>query len=74
MGRDYCSATDYPLVLEAARTAGEVWLVPICAALRAAGINWPNLTYGRGPTADALDRDITRAWAELGLHPQKGEK
>lgn len=63
--REYNSETDYPLLLEAARKVDEVLVAPLVEALRAAGIN------PRYLDKPDVDRDIIRAWAELGLHPKR---
>lgn len=73
-GREY-APSDYPLILEACRTGGTS-LSAVCSALLEAGIRWPNLNptppHLPDDSADAIDRDVLRAWRELGLHP-KGE-
>ena len=69
--REYNSETDYPLVLEAARATNEVLITPIARALTAAGIRWPNMNAPEDRAGAAVDRDILRAWKELGLHPKQ---
>ena len=65
MYRDYISETDYPIVLEAAKLAGEIFIAPITFALNAVGVHGLS-NADRRPSMIALDRDIGRAWKELG--------
>lgn len=72
--RPYNSDTDYPIVLEACRQHG-MWITPVANALRDAGVRWPagfgiNYPGQQVPypeETNAIDRDIRRAWKELGL-------
>lgn len=67
--RDYNSETDYHVILEACRKAGEIAITPVASAFSQAGIRWPNLNNpqtGDEAIASAIDRDIRRAWKQLG--------
>jgi hypothetical protein len=69
-GRPYDDATDYPVVLRAAKEGGEISLAAVYRAFIAEGIDWPLLNPPPGtkttPEADAVDAAIGRAWRELG--------
>jgi len=65
--RKYNSATDYHIILEAARKEG-ICIAAIARALEGAGIIWPALqdSYGKTtPEQDEMDKEIGRAWKEL---------
>ena len=69
--RKYVSDTDYPIVLNAFRKCRESFpgLAVAANALMANQIQWPSgFNDDRSPEALAIDRDICRAWASLGLH------
>ena len=75
MLRPYDSETDYPVVLETAQVHGES-IAAIAAALRSRGVYWPNLSdpkAARWPEAQAIDRDICRAWREIKTRPSNPE-
>ena len=62
--------SDYPVILEAARRTNEVAIAPIARALMNAGITWPpRFATSDEHNARLIDRDILRAWKELGLRP-----
>jgi hypothetical protein len=67
--RLYNSASDYYIILNSQREAGEMSLAKACIALRAAGIRWPvlNPLFGQATQdANEIDADILRAGRELG--------
>lgn len=70
----YDSSKHYHLIVEAARAAGTTSLCAIAHHLEANGVIWPKLqdNWGRStPEQDEMDKEITRAWAETGIHPKK---
>jgi hypothetical protein len=65
--RKYNSETDYPVLLAAAKTEKHTSIVAIANGLQAAGIEWPgNFNSQKTPDAVAIDKDMGRAWIELG--------
>ncbi len=66
-GRKYVSDTDYPIILESQRVENEMSIAAAATALIFSGIEWPsNFNEDKSSSTMAIDRDIRRAWVELG--------
>lgn len=71
--REYDSARDYPLIVEECKEHGTSCIPAVASALMKAGVRWPNLNSD-DDSARVIDRDVLRAWRELGLHPHTKPK
>lgn len=67
--RKYDSDRDYYILLDIIKAKSEISLFAVKCGLIAHGILWPdNFNEQKDNSSIALDRDICRAWKELGLY------